>query len=79
MPTVTVKLPKAMHARLVAEAARRRTSKSEVLRDSFAQQPAARPGTLWDRVKHLAGSIDGPGNLSAMSKKLPGYGRSRSR
>ena len=35
--------------------------------------------TLWDRIGHLAGSIDGPGNLSALSKTMPGYGRSRSR
>jgi hypothetical protein len=35
--------------------------------------------TLWDRIGHLAGSIDGPGNLSTLSKTLPGYGRPRSR
>ncbi len=79
MPTVTVKMPKAMHARLEAEAARRRVSKSAILRESFAGRTNAGRGALWDRVKHLAGSIDGPGNLSALSKKLPGYGRSRSR
>lgn len=79
MPVVTVKMPKAMHARLEAEARRRRTSKSAVLRDLFAQQPEVCRGTLWNRIGHLAGSIDGPGNLSALSKTLPGYGRSRSR
>ena len=79
MPVVTVKMPKAMHARLETEATRRRTSKSAVLRDSFAAQSSPRPGALWERIQHLAGSIDGPGNLSALSKKLPEYGRSRSR
>ena len=79
MPVVTVKMPKAMHARLEAEAARRRTSKSAILRDSFAAQPSAQGGALWERIQHLAGSIDGPGNLSALSKTLPGYGRPRSR
>jgi len=40
---------------------------------------ATKSVTLWDRIGHLAGSIDGPGNLSALSKTMPGYGRSRSR
>ena len=79
MPVVTVKMPKALHDRLESEAARRRTSKSALLRDAFAAQSSPRPGALWDRIQHLAGSIDGPGNLSALSKKLPAYGRSRTR
>ncbi|MDI1251400.1 MAG: hypothetical protein PSV13_21240 [Lacunisphaera sp.] len=81
MPTVTVKLSTTEHARLKAAAARRRTSKSAVLREAFARQTATAPtgttGTLWDKIGHLAGAIDGPGNLSTLSKTLPGYGRSR--
>jgi hypothetical protein len=78
MPTVTVKMPKDLHSRLEAEAARRRTSKSAVLRDAFAQRQSAVPkGSLSERAKHLIGSIDGPGNLSARSKKMEGYGRFR--
>ena len=79
MPAVTVQMPKAQHTRLVAEAARRRTTKAAVLRRSFDVLIGKKPLTLWDRIGHLAGSIDGPGNLSALSKTLPGYGRSRSR
>ncbi len=79
MPAVTVKLPKALHSRLAAEAARRRKSEAAVLRESFEKQTGLKKQTLWDRIGHLAGSLDGPGNLSALSKKLPGYGRSRSR
>lgn len=81
MPAVTVKLSAAEHARLKAAAARRRTTKSAVLREAFARQSvgakAGSAGTLWDKIGHLAGSLDGPGNLSALSKTLPGYGRSR--
>ena len=79
MPAVTVTMPKALHTRLAKEAARRKTTKAGVLRDSFANQAGLKRATLWDRIGHLAGSIDGPGNLSALSKTLPGYGRSRSR
>lgn len=81
MPTVTVKLSAAEHVRLQAAAARRRTTKSAVLREAFARQSAGAStgssGTLWDKIGHLAGALDGPGNLSTLSKKLPGYGCSR--
>ena len=78
MPTVTVKMPKELHARLEAEAARRGTTKSAVMREAFAQRPAVSPkSSLYERAKHLIGSIDGPGDLSARSKKMEGYGRYR--
>lgn len=83
MPTVSIKLSAAEHARLKAAAARRRTTKSAVLRAALAQaSEASQPGpkgTLWDRIGHLAGVFDGPGNLSTLSKTLPGYGRPRRR
>jgi hypothetical protein len=80
MPTVTIKLSAAEHARLKADAARRRISKSAVLRQAFAKSQArAGTGSLWDKIGHLAGSINGPGNLSTLSKTLPGYGRPRHR
>lgn len=78
MPVVTVKMPSSLHARLEAEARRRRTTKSAVLREAFAQRPSAAPaGSLYERARHLIGSIGGPGDLSARSKTLKGYGQSR--
>ncbi len=78
MPSISVKMPKELHARLVAEAARKRTTKSALLRAAYARKSEPKSGgSLWDKIGHLAGSIDGPGNLSALSKTLPGYGRSR--
>lgn len=78
MPTVTIKLGAAEHARLKAEAARRRTSKSAVLREAFARRETSAPaGSLLERARHLIGSIDGPGDLSARSKKMAGYGHFR--
>jgi len=78
MPTVTVKMPKGLHARLEAEARRRRTTKSAVLREAFAQRPTTAPaGSFYERAKHLIGAASGPGDLSARSKTLEGYGQSR--
>ncbi len=78
MPTITVKMTKALHDRLVAEAARKRTTKSALLRAAYDKKSEIKSGgSLWDKIGHLAGSIDGPGNLSARSKTLSGYGRSR--
>jgi hypothetical protein len=79
MPTVTVSLTQDLHRRLAAEAARRRVSKSAVLRDAFTKQSGAAKGTLAERAKHLIGSVDGPGDLSRKSKPLAGYGRSGTR
>ena len=78
MPTVTVKLSAAEHARLKSEASRRRISKSAVLREALARRPlAAVTGSLYERARHLIGCIDGPGDLSARSKEMKGYGRFR--
>lgn len=79
MPIVTVKISEALHRRLETEAARRRISKSAVLREAFMKQIGTTDGTLAERARHLIGSIDGPGDLSRRSKMLPGYGRSRPR
>lgn len=80
MPVVTIKMPRAMHARLEFEVARRRITKSAILRDAFARTESpnpSRPRSLAERAKHLIGVIDGPGDLYARSKKMLGYGRFR--
>ncbi len=78
MPVVTVKMPKPLHARLVAEARRRRTTKSAVLREAFAERQTAAPsGSFYERAKHLIGAASGPGDLSTNPKYMEGYGESR--
>jgi hypothetical protein len=77
MPTVTVKFPPSLLARLEAEASRLGTTKSAVLRDTYARSEPAKSLSIAERAKHLIGSIDGPGDLSARSKKMVGYGRFR--
>lgn len=78
MPTVTIKFSAAEHARLKAEAARRRTSKSAVLREAYARlSTEPRAGSFYERAKHLIGAASGPGDLSTNPKYLAGYGKSR--
>jgi hypothetical protein len=78
MPVVTVKMPKPLHARLVAEARRRRSTKSAVLREAFAERQTAAPsGSFFERARHLIGSVSGPGDLSTNPKHMEGYGESR--
>ncbi len=78
MPTVTVKMPKELHARLEAEARRGGTTKSALLREAFARRSTAAPsGSFYERAKHLIGAASGPGDLSARSKAMDGYGQSR--
>jgi len=72
-------MPKTMHAELEAEAARRRMSKSAVLRESFARRKQARPAatSFYERAKHLIGAASGPRDLSTNPKYMAGYGKSR--
>jgi hypothetical protein len=78
MPTVTVKMPEALHSRLKAEAARRRTTKSAILREAFAARQSSAPaGSFYERAKHLIGAASGPGDLSTNPKYMAGYGKSR--
>ncbi len=78
MPTVTIKLSAAEHARLEAVAARRRTSKSAVLREAYARlSSSSASGSFYERAKHLIGVASGPGDLSANPKYMAGYGGSR--
>jgi hypothetical protein len=80
MKTVTVKMPEAMFQRLHREAAAVRETASEYVRQAvkrrLEQQPA--PGTtLYDRIKHLIGSAEGPADLSTNPKYMEGYGETR--
>jgi hypothetical protein len=45
---------------------------------SAGKNPAGARPSLYERIKHLAGVIDGPGDLSTNPKHMEGYGRSRS-
>jgi ribbon-helix-helix CopG family protein len=79
MPTITVKLPANLAARLRAAVAKRRSTRSTIVREALEAQLAAaggRPGiSCLDLAVDLAGSLDGPPDLSSNRRRLRGYGR----
>jgi hypothetical protein len=82
MKSLTIRLPDEVASRLEAEARRRKTSKSEIVRERLASQPNTSSSTL-DSIADLIGSVDGlPSDLSRNKKaylKALGYGRKRPR
>jgi hypothetical protein len=80
MMTVTVKLPEELEAQLDVAAKRRRTSRSEVIRQLLEQglrKPRHAPGaSCYELAKDLCGSVKGaPRDLSTNKRHLEGFGR----
>jgi hypothetical protein len=77
--TLSVKLPAALDAKLAAAAARRRVSKSAVIRGALeralADAGGRRAGSFLALARDLHGCVTGPGDLSYHSRHLRGYGR----
>lgn len=75
MPTMTLKLDEPLFRKLEAEAERRCTTKSAVLRQTLEQVLANRPaGSLLDQMEDLVGSEPGPSDLGTNPKHLRSYG-----
>jgi len=85
MRTITLKLPDHLARRLRLAVQRRRSTQSAVVRDALEAQlgdqgEIPRAGSFLDRGRDLAGSVEGPADLSSNRRRLRGYGRgSRSR
>ena len=79
MKTLSVKVPEELDLKLTAVAARRRESKSALIRAALDQIVESRdkitPNSCFDLAKDLIGSVDGPADLSYNKKHLKGYGR----
>ncbi len=79
MKTLTVKLPAALDAKISALAARRRVTKSQVVRGAlerlFDDGRRPRSGSFLALAKDLHGCVEGPGDLSHSSRHLRDYGR----
>ena len=81
----SLKLPKALDAKLTRYAASKGTSASSVVREALAEylnspaagQAPARPSTIGHLAADLAGSVDGPADLATDPKHLAHFGRSR--
>jgi predicted DNA-binding protein len=78
MPTITCKVSPELDARLTAASRARRTTKStivrEVLEASLSDRPATKRLRAYDVVKHLAGCLSGPRDLSHASRHLDDFG-----
>jgi predicted transcriptional regulator len=79
MKTVCLRLPEAVADRLAAMARKRGQSKSAVLRaildTSLTEADPAAEGSCLEMAAALAGSIEGPPDLSADKRHLRGYGQ----
>ena len=79
MRTLTVKVPERLDLRLAALGKRRGTTKSEVVREAletFCEAPGGKAaGSCLDLAGDIAGSLEGPRDLSRNEKHLRGYGQ----
>ena len=79
MKTITVKLPPALAIRLGRVVARRRSSRSALVREAIEAQLAtergATGGSCFDLAADLAAALRGPSDLSSNRMRLKGYGR----
>jgi Arc/MetJ-type ribon-helix-helix transcriptional regulator len=79
MKTLTIKVPESLENRLRSIAVRRGESKSAVIRtaleDFVGSESEVREGSCLDLARDLAGSTEGPRDLSINKRHLAGYGR----
>jgi predicted transcriptional regulator len=78
MPTITCKVSPDLDARLTAASRARRTTKSVVVREILEAQLSRRAGRqelrAYDLVKHLAGRLSGPRDLSHHRRHMADFG-----
>jgi predicted DNA-binding protein len=77
MPTITCKISPELDARLSAVSRSRRTTKSIVVREILEAELSARSRAslrAYDLVKHLAGRLTGPRDLSSAGRHMDGFG-----
>jgi len=77
--TLSLKIPETLDGDLLAFAQKRGVSKSEVVREALVrlfqrERPAVR-GSALAMVEDLAGSVEGPEDLSSNPAHLEGFGR----
>ena len=79
MKLLSLKVPDTLDHRLAHAAARRKSSKSEVVRDALeaflAEFGGERAGSALTLAKDLAGSVSGPVDLSVNPSHLKQFGR----
>jgi len=80
MPTVTVKMSKELFARLEKMAHELRLPKAQIMRDSFERAGGrAVPGSVYEAIADLVGSVQGPGDLLSNPKHMEDFGKDQPR
>lgn len=79
MTTISLKLPESLGAQLEAEARRRQTTKSAIIRELLEEglnKPRRKKAvTCYDLVKDIIGSVRGPRDLASNPKYMEGFGK----
>ena len=77
MKTITLKLPEMLEVRLNTIARKNGMSRSEIVRRALTEylsHDGIKPGSFLDLSRDLAGSIEGPSDLSTNKARLKRYG-----
>lgn len=79
MKTLSLKLPEILEVQLNTYAKNNGLNKSEIIRRALSayltNDEKNTTGSFYDLAKDLAGSIEGPPDLSTNKKYLDGYGK----
>jgi len=79
MKTLSLKLPEILESQLDIFARKSGMSRSEIIRrallEYFSRDEVSHPGSFLDLAQDLAGSIEGPSDLSTNKDYLEGYGK----
>ena len=79
MKTISLKLPEILESQLDIVARKNALSKSEIVRrallDYFSRANVSRSGSFFELAQDLAGSINGPSDLSTNKDRFEGYGK----
>jgi hypothetical protein len=70
---VTIYLDKALYRQFLGEALARKLTVGKVIKERLLEREKERT-SVYDRVKHLVGSVDGAPDLSTNPKYLQGFG-----
>jgi hypothetical protein len=70
---VTIYLDKALYRQFLGEALARKLTVGKIIKEKLLKKEKETV-SVYDRVKHLVGSVDGPPDLSTNPKYLQGLG-----
>ena len=85
MKKLTIEIPDALSRKLARAAKKRRVPPVALVREALTEKvageaalPPTVPGSMWDRIKDLCGSLDsGRGDLSTNKEYLKRMGREK--